>query len=56
MLNTTKGKILQKIFGSVYNMETGMYERRYNKNLQNMYGKPYHFARLYMFGERKEKL
>lgn len=56
MLNTTKRKILQKIFGPVYNMETEIYERRYDKNLQNMYGKLYHFAKLYMFEERKEKL
>jgi len=38
-LSTTERKVLKKIFGPVYNMETRAYERRHNNDLQNLYGR-----------------
>lgn len=39
-LCTTERKVLTKIFGPVYNIETRTYERRHNNDLQNLYGRP----------------
>jgi len=39
-LYTTERKVLRKIFDPVYNIiETRTYERRYNSNLQSLYGR-----------------
>jgi len=39
-LSTTEINVLRKIFGPAYNMETRIYERRYNNDLQNIYERP----------------
>ncbi|KAL4142514.1 hypothetical protein QTP88_004958 [Uroleucon formosanum] len=39
-LCTIEKKVLRKIFGPVYNIETRTYERRHNNDLQNLYERP----------------
>lgn len=39
-LCTTERKVLRKIFGPVYNVETRPYERRHNNDKQSLYERP----------------